>query len=174
MKRVIELGNNVKVERSDEGFKIISSCGSEILLDSRGEFLSYTNEVGLKQLRERKEFLDKFVKLESLKRMAIVNWINEYPKENVKSQKANFFFWLGQAMAEVEYDYYIAEITDCSERIGLLNGYQNIVPEYELERATKNEEIIWIAYNIAKGYWTFEEGLTYNRRKNKTLYVLKK
>jgi len=77
-------------------------------------------------------------------------------------------------MAEVEYDYYIAEISDSSERIALLNGYQDILPEYELERATRNEEIIWIAYNIAKGDWTFEEAFTYNRRKNKTLYVLKK
>jgi len=51
MKRTIDLGNNVKVEVSDEGFKIISASGSEILLDCIGEFLSYTNQVGLKQAK---------------------------------------------------------------------------------------------------------------------------
>lgn len=173
MKKVIDLGNNVKVETSEEGFKIISASGSEILLDCIGEFLSYTNQVGLKQAKERKDFFEKFIKIDEEKRKAILDWINEYSKAKNEMQK-NFFFWLGQAMAEVEYDYYIGRFDDPDEMIDVMNEHQNILPRYSLEDATKNEEIIWIAYNIAKGEWRFEEGLAYSRWKNKTLYVLKK
>lgn len=168
----IDLGNNVKVEVTDEGFKIISATGSEILLDSKGEVLTYSNQVGLKQIEERKEFLKKFVKIESGKRDVIFEWLSKHSKAENEMQE-NFFFWLGQAMTEVEYDYYIAELNNFDEMIDVMNDYQHIVPEYNLEEATKNEEILWIAYNIAKGYWTFEEAFIYNRRNNKTLYVLK-
>lgn len=173
MKKVIDLGNNVKAEVTEEGIKIISASGSEILLDCIGEFLSYTNQVALEQAKQRKEFFDKFVKIDEEKRKAIFDWINEYSEAKNEMQE-NFFFWLGQAMAEVEYDYYIAKVDDASERIYLLNEHQNVVPKYGFERATKNEEIIWIAYNIAKGDWTFVEGLAYGRWKDKVLYVLKK
>ena len=43
-----------------------------------------------------------------------------------------------------------------------------------LEDATKNEEIIWIAYNIATEHWRFEEGLAYSRWKNKMVNVNEK
>ena len=169
----IDLGNNVNVEIAEDGFKIISASGSEILLDCNGEFLSYTNEIGLKQAKARKEFFGKFVKINEGKRQVIFEWISSCTEKNNEMQK-NFFINLGQAMAEVEYDYYIAEFNDPDEIIDVMNGHQNILPRHSLEDATKNEEIIWTAYNIAKGYWSFTEALAYNRRKNKTLYVLKK
>ena len=92
MKR-IDLGNNVNVEVTDEVFKITSASGSTILLDCNGEFLNYTNEVGIKRVNERKEFLGKFVKIEQLKRKVVVDWINEYPKDKVNTQKSYFFYF---------------------------------------------------------------------------------
>ena len=172
MKKVIDLGNNVKAEVMEEGIKIISASGSEILLDCIGEFLSYTNQVGLKQAKERKEFFEKFVEIDEEKRKTIFTWLSEYPKAKNEMQE-NFFLWLGQAMAEVEYDYYIGRFDDADEIIYVLNEHQKVWPRNGFGNATRNEEIIWIAYNIAKGDWTFVEGLAYSRVKNKTLYVLK-
>lgn len=169
----IDLGNNVKVEVTAEGFKIISASGSEILLDCTGEFLTYTNQVGLKQAKERKEFFEKFIKMDKGKKEAVFDWLRSCDGHN-NEMKQNFFFNLGQAMAEAENDYYIIEVSDSNELINLMNEYQKVLPSYSLKEATRSEEILWVAYNIAKEYWTFEEGLFYNRRKNKTLYVLKK
>jgi len=168
----IDLGNNVNVEITDEDIKITSANGSTILLDCDGEFLSYVNEVGMKQAKERREILDNFVKIDAGKRKAVLEWLNNCVVDNEMQQ--NFLFWLGGAMAEVEYDYYIVELNDADEMIDVMNLYQHILPGYSLEDATKSEEIIWIAYNIANGYWTFKEGIAYCRRKNKTLDVLKK
>jgi len=169
----IDLGNSVNVEIREEGFKITSASGSEILLDCMGELLSYTNQVALEQAKQRKEFFDKFVKIDEEKRQAVFKWISEYSKAKNEMQQ-NFFFWLGQAMAEVEYDYYIGRFDDDGEIIYVLNEHQKVCPRNGFGNATRNEEIIWIAYNIAKGDWTFVEGLAYSRVKNKTLYVLKK
>lgn len=173
MKKIIDLGNNVNVEVEDGCFRINSANGSAIFLDSEGEFLTYTNAIGLKKFTERKEFLEKFTKIDKQKKDIIFEWFNSCTEKN-NEMKQNFFFWLGEAMAEVDYDYYIAEPNGSDEMIDMMNEYQHIMPGYSLEDASKNEVILWVAYSIAKGYWTFEEGLTYNRRKNKTLYVLKK
>jgi len=169
----VELGNNVNVEITDEGYKIISASGSEIMLDCMGEFLGYTNQTGMKQLKKRKEFLEKFSKINDGIRKDIFEWLRSCDGAENEMQE-NFFFWLGQAMAEVEYEYYIGEFFDPDAMIDVMNGYQEILPGYSLEDATKSEEILWLAYKIAKGDWTFVEALLYNRMKNKTLYVLKK
>ena len=62
MKKILELGNNIKVEVENDRYKIISANGSIINLDAEGEVLSYENAVAAVEEKRRKEYLSHFVK----------------------------------------------------------------------------------------------------------------
>ena len=175
MKRIIELGNNVKVEAGNDGFKIISANGSLINLDSEGEILSYENVVTANNEKKRKKYLSRFVRIGEDERELILNYITLHSDSSLDEQQKKFFFDLKQALDKVKYEFYATVVFNCCEKIELYSEYKNELPKYILEKSNQNETIIWTAYNIVRKYWTYKEAFDNNKfLVIEGLYVLKK
>lgn len=173
MKKVVELSKKVKVEVGNDGYKIISANGSTIFLDEDGEVLSYENFVAEKKLNKRKAFLEKFTKIGEEERELVSKKTELYPVLNEKKQ--DFLCELAVALRNVNYDFYVVEIFDTTTKVDLFDNCKKILPEYEVCRASEEEFVVWVAYNIASLKSTSEEALKYKHcYMQEKVYVLKK
>lgn len=175
MKKVIDLGNNVKVESTDDGFKIISANGNLVKLDCEGEFLSYENVLAKAKAEEKKAFLKDFTKIDVAERAEIIDWISSSEDACEDERTQEFFFQLGKAMAEVEYDFYCIHIVDIHQKVNLYAKYGTLLSGYTLEKATINEATIGMAYFLMKEETSLDENLESEKYfLFEKLYVLKK
>lgn len=157
MKKIIELGNNIKAEYENGEYKIISANGSVIRLDEEGEFLSCENVVAQQEADKRRKYLSRYKKIGEIEREKILEWFNkEVIKENFDANK-KFFIELKKALEKVNYDFYVAMLLDTHHKIELLSNYKKILPKYEATRANSDETNLFIAYNLMLKDWSYED-----------------
>ena len=157
MKKVIDLGNNIKAEFENDEYKIISANGSVIRLDDEGEFLSCENMVGQKLANKRKNYLRRFIKIGEEEQKAIINWLDVTLSEEVYKKHEKFFTGLRKAIDEMKYEFYVALLFDTHQKIELLSDYRKILPKYEMVKANSNEINIFIGYNLMTKDWIYED-----------------
>ena len=157
MKKVIDLGNNIKVEFENDEYKIISANGSIIRLDDEGEFLGCENTVGQKLANKRKNYLRRFIKIGEEERESIINWMDVDLPEEIYKKHEKFFVGLRKAVDEIKYDFYVALLFNTHQKIELLSDYRRILPKYEAIKADSNEMNIFIGYNLMMKDWAYED-----------------
>lgn len=175
MKKIFDLGNNIKVEFEDDEYKIISANGSIIRLDNEGEILGCDNSIRQKKLEKRKKYLKRFIKIGEEERKEIIDWLDFGLWEEEYKEQKNFFSELEKELGETEYEFYVAVVFNTREKIDLFSDYKKVLPEFEFVRIKSNELNLWVAYNLIKKIWTYEEAFdNLNLNSIEGLYVLKK
>lgn len=138
MKMNIDLGKNVKVKVDEKGYELISDT-TRVTLDSNGDLVSCENE---------NELLEQFVKIGEKERQLVASWFqNErlYGEVNINVDSV-----IASALSNIKYDFWIEVVENRSKAE---ENFKEKLPEYEIGRATKEEQMLWCVYNIAKGKW---------------------
>lgn len=166
MKTVVER-NGVKAEFLEAGVLLTFVSGDQKLFARNGDLI-------WEQENEPESFKH-FFSMGREERLKVSYWRNDVSAETLE-EKA-FLDHVEKALAVIDYDYQIATLDPCVSEEGKIyyeegkafdteqetNPYywnelaKDFAPEYGSRLANLYELLLWYAYRIAEGMWTFKE-----------------